>query len=336
MRRFCGIFFVGAAVLCLCVFLLKNQGEAKTRSVQPEYIFTYAENQPEDYPTTQAAKYFGDLLKEETDGRIWITLYSGGALGTEDQVIDQLRYGGIDFARISVMSLAEEIPYLNVLQLPYLYRDADHMWRVLDGAIGEECMAGLSSSGLEGLAWYDAGARHIYNSKYPVERLEDMNGLRLRTAPSALMKNMVKALGAQPVSMEYSDVYAALETGEIDGAENNLPSYDTMKHYEYAPYLTLTSHNRIPELHLMSSETWKKLSKNDQDLVKKCAKKAALYERELWAEKEKDLLETLKQKGCHVTILNNQEQRRFHAMAATVYKYYYKEYSDLLERIEGE
>lgn len=335
MRRLYGGILIGTAVMGLCFLVLGRQAEETgLLSREPEYIFTYAENQPADYPTARAAQRFGELVKEKTGGRIWIRLCSGGSQGTEEEVIQQLRFGGVDFARISVMSLAEEVPYMNVLQLPYLYRDSEHMWEVLDGSIGDACMEGLEGYGLKGMAWYDAGARHIYNSRKPIERLEDMNGLKIRIADSALMRNMIKALGAQPVSMDYSQVYAALQTGEIDGAENNWPSYDTMKHYETAGYITLTAHNRIPELQLASEETWNKLSEEDQAVLKECAGEAALYERRLWNEQEEASLEKMTRQGCHVTVLNDREQRRFHAMAATVYKYYMKEYEDLLEQIQ--
>lgn len=335
MKKRYGGILIGVAVVGIC-FLgpLGREGErAVSARQEPEYILTYAENQPEDYPTAQAALYFGELAARRTEGRIRIRICTDGVLGTEQEVIEQLRFGGVDFARISVMSLAESVPYLNVLQLPYLYRDAGHMWRVLDGEIGAECMAGLEEYGLEGLSWYDAGERHIYNSRRPIERLEDMNGLKIRTADSALMRNMVKALGAQAVSMDYSQVYGALVTGEIDGAENNWPSYDTMDHYEPAGYITLTGHCRIPELQLASGETWEKLSPEDQKILKECARESALYERKLWEEQEEQSMEKLTLLGCQVTVLNDREQRRFQAMASTVYKYYAKEYEELLRRI---
>lgn len=137
-------------------------------------MFSYADNQPEDYPTVQGARKFAELVQEKTSGRIRINVFAGGEMGNENEVVEQLQYGGIDFARASVMMLTDIKPKFNVLQLPYLYRDETHMWKVLDGEIGEEFKTELKGSGLVALSWYDAGARHFYNSSGPIERMEDM------------------------------------------------------------------------------------------------------------------------------------------------------------------
>ncbi len=323
-----------AGIACLAGACRERSAFSAVREQNPEFVLTYAENQPRDYPTTQAAVRFAQLVQEETRGRIHIKIYAEGALGSETEVLKQLRFGGIDFARLSVMSLGDEIPVLNVLQLPYLYRDGDHMWKVLDGETGEVFMEAFEDYDLKGLAWYDAGARHFYNSGKQVECLEDMRDLKIRVAQSGLMEDMVRALGAQPVMMDYSEVYGALETGQIDGAENNWPSYDTMGHFEMAPYITLDAHNRIPEIQVASGETWKKLSAEDQAIILSCARQSALYERQLWNQREEESRKKLEAAGCQVTVLNEREQRRFEAMAKTVYKDYAKGYEELIARID--
>ena len=323
-----------AGIVCMAGACRERSAFSAVREQEPEFILTYAENQPQDYPTTQAAYRFAQLVQEETRGRIRIKIFPDGALGSETEVLKQLRYGGIDFARLSVMSLGDEIPVLNVLQLPYLYRDSEHMWRVLDGDTGEVFMEAFEDYGLKGLSWYDAGARHFYNSGKPVECLEDMRDLKIRVAQSEMMEDMVRALGAQPVIMDYSEVYGALETGQIDGAENNWPSYDTMRHFEMAPYITLDGHNRIPEIQAASGETWEKLSQEDQAIIRSCARESALYERRLWKEREDESRKKLEAAGCQVTVLNEREQRRFEAMAKTVYKDFAKGYEELIDRID--
>lgn len=332
-----------AAVLLLAgaAVWLKEAGEQKAASRkeqanETEYIFTYAENQPEDYPTTKGAREFARLVYERTGGRIRIRVFTEGELGSETEVIWQVRYGGIDFARLSVMTIGDEMALdkLNVLQLPYIYRDSSHMWNVLEGEIGQEILEDLPEYGFYGLSWYDAGARHFYNSEFPIKRLEDMRNLRIRVARSQLMWNMVKALGAQPVTMDYSEVYAALETGKIDGAENNWPSYEAMGHNELAPYITLDAHNRIPELQIVSGATWEKLGEEDRRIIQECARESALYERELWTEREEEVRKELEAGKCQVTILDERERKRFQAMARTVYKDFSKEYGELIKRIE--
>ena len=201
----------------------------------PELILRYAENQHEDYPTTQAALAFADLVAERTEGRVKVVVYSGGELGAEQSVIEQMQYGGIDFARVSLSQLAEYQPALSVLQLPFLYTDAPQMWRVLDGEIGDEFLSGLGAMDLVGLSWFDAGVRSFY-TREKVETLADLAGLTLRVQESDMMSEMILDLGAKPAQVVYSRVYAALHNAEIDGAENNWPSYEAMGHYEVAPY----------------------------------------------------------------------------------------------------
>ena len=255
---------------------------------EPEFVLSYAENQTEDYPTTLGAQKFADLVEERSNGRIQILVLAEGELGAESDVIAQMQYGGVDFARVSLSQLAEYIPQLNVLQMPYLYEDSAHMWRVLDGTIGDDFLDIVSQNELIGLSWYDAGARNFYNSKKPITCLEDMQGMRIRVQESEVMADMIEALGASAIPIPYADVYSALEQGTVDGAENNWPSYETMNHYEVAKYYTIDEHNRVPEMQICSKHTWSKLSEEDQQMILDCAKESALYERKLWKERESE------------------------------------------------
>ena len=242
----------------------------------PELILRYAENQPEDYPTTQAALAFADLVAQRTEGRVKVVVYSGGGLGAEQSVIEQMQYGGIDFARVSLSQLAEQLPTLSVLQLPFLYTDAPQMWRVLDGEIGDGFLSSLGAMDLVGLSWFDAGVRSFY-TREKVETLADLVGLTLRVQESDLMSEMIQDLGAQPVQVVYSRVYAALHNAEIDGAENNWPSYEAMGHYEVAPYFLEDEHTRVPELQLASEAAMEKLAKLDEsfpDIVRTCGERS--------------------------------------------------------------
>lgn len=325
----------GAALLALILFWFSFSWpfDSSKKEAAPEYVFSYAENQPSDYPTAQGARRFAELVGERTEGRIRIRIFPEGELGAEESVLRQLQYGGIDFARVSVMTVSDVVPMMNVLQLPYLYRDSSHMWKVLDGEIGQEFMDVLSEYDLKGLSWYDAGARHFYNSVRPIERLEDMRGLKIRVAQSQLMEAMVSALGADPVTLDYSKVYAALETGEISGAENNWPSYETMRHYEVAPYITEDGHNRIPEIQIMSAATWNKLSEEDQKIIQECAAESARYQRTLWEQQEKTSRERLSDGLCKVSQLSEDEYARFRRAVMPLYQTFSSEYFDYVNRI---
>lgn len=280
----------------------------ETKETVPEYVFTYAENQAEDYPTTLGAYRFAQLVKERTGGRIEILVKANGELGDEQAVVEQLQYGGIDFVRASLSSLSEFVPKMNVLQMPYLYKNSEHMWKVLDGEIGEEFMEILDGSGLTGLSWYDAGTRNFYCTNKPIRSLEDVKGMRIRVQESEMMGAMVEALGGTAVPMTYDKVYSALETGQIDGAENNWPSYESVRHYEVAPFYTVDEHTRVPEMQLMSRHTWEKLSPEDQNLIRECARDSAIYQRKLWTQRSEASQRRVRGAGCTVLELSCRTQ----------------------------
>lgn len=235
-------------VYCHCLPQQDRAGEGPGQCA--EFVLTYAENQAEDYPTTQGAYKFAELVYERTGGKIEIQVNAGGVLGDEKTVIEQLQFGGVDFARVSLSPLAEFVPKLNVLQMPYLYTSREHMWKVLEGSIGDDFMNSFGGSHLVALSWYDAGARNFYSAAKPIESLEDMKGLNIRVQESELMMDTIEALGATPVPTAFGEVYSGLQTGKIDGAENNWPSYESTRHYEVAKYYTLDEHTRVPELQL--------------------------------------------------------------------------------------
>ena len=317
-----------ALELCAC----KKQQAAEE---QTELILRYAENQPDDYPTTVAARAFAEKVKERTEGRVKIAVYSKGELGAEMSVIQQIQFGGIDFARVSLSQLAEYMPALNVLQLPFLYQDAGQMWRVLDGNIGDEFLTRLDDIDLTGLSWFDAGVRSFYTRR-KVTCLAELQGLRLRVQESDTMSMMVSALGADPVQVVYSQVYAALHNGQIDGAENNWPSYEAMSHYEVAPYFLRDEHTRVPEIQLASIPAMEKLAALDPTfpgILRSCARESALIERTLWAEQEAGAEQDMLARGIVVTELSSEEKQKFRAAVQPLYDQF-AEQAELIARIQ--
>lgn len=337
-RRVRWLALAGAVLICLIALAAAVPEPQTDAATGPELILRYAENQPEGYPTTEAAYAFAELVAERTDGRVNVRVYSNGVLGSETSIVEQMEYGGIDFSRISIMSLGEFVPEVFVLQLPFLYKDDDHMWRVLDGAIGEVFLDSIKDRiGLTGLAWFDAGVRHFYTNR-PVKGLEDLQGLRIRVAESGLMEDLIRQLGAVPVRLSYDDVYSALAKGEIDGAENNWPSYDYSGHFEVAKYMLVDGHTRIPELLLASAEAMEKLTALDPQypaLVRDCAREAALLERDLWKQAETESEAEMREAGVTVTTLTDEEWQRFRDAVEPIYQ----EYTDqkaLIARIQRE
>lgn len=299
----------------------------------PDYVFSYAENQAENYPTTLGGKYFAQLVEERTDGRIKILVQHSGERGAESEVIEQLKYGGIDFARISLSELTNDIKELNVLQMPYLYRDSTHMWRVLDGEIGEYFLDVVSESELVGLSWYDAGARNFYTKGRPIRKLEDISGMKIRVQESNLMADMVKCLGGEPVKEAYSEVYSMLERSEVQGAENNWPSYEAMQHFEVAKYYTIDEHTRVPEIQVCSKHTWDKLSAEDQQIIMECAKESAIYQRELWTAQEEEAEQLAISGGTQIIRLPATEKLKFQEAVEPLYEKYCGSHMELLNEI---
>lgn len=321
----------GAVVLLLSVIgVLFCKREKR---ITAEYVFTYAENQTPNYPTTLAGLQFAQLVEERTQGRIQILVQSEGVLGSEMEVIRQMQYGGIDFARVSIAQMSDFIPEMNVLQLPYLYEDSAHMWRVLDGEIGDRFLQYPEAYGLIGLSWYDAGARNLYTTTRPIRTLEDMQGMRIRVQEAEMMSDMINALGAVSVKIPYDQVYAALERKQVDGAENNWSSFEAMEHYEVAGFYTVDEHIRIPEMQICSQHTWALLGEEDRKIILQCAKESALYERQLWTEHERTARENALRNQVEEIYLSEEEKSKFQAAMEPIYEQYYAEYGTDIEEI---
>ncbi len=305
---------------------------ATGQEVTPEIVLTYAENQTANYPTTQGAEYFAQLVRERTGGRIDVQIYADAQLGDETSVAQQLCFGGIDMMRCSLATVTNYSDMATVLMMPYLYDSADQMWKVLDGDIGQTVMQSFEGSGLYPLSWYDAGVRNFYMTE-PLYTLEDLQGKRVRVQNSELMEDLILQLGATPMMVNYEDVYATLQRGQVDGAENNWPSYETMRHYLVAPYFIVDEHMRVPEMQVISEVTLQKLSEEDLQIIQECAKESALRERQLWKEREQTARETVLAKGCTEIVPEPAERQKLKDACAPLYEKYCSKYMDLIDRI---
>ncbi len=281
----------------------ESQTQTATTMTASPVVLRLAETHPAEYPTTKGDFEFARLVKERSNGRIQIEVYPSSQLGEEKAVIEQVQFGAIDMTRVSISPLAAFVPEFDALQMPYLYRNADHMWKVLRGPIGKEFLANLGSSGFVGLCWYESGARSFYNSKREVKTPADLRGMKIRVQQAPLMVDMVKALGAVPTPMDFGEVYSALQTGVVDGAENNWPSYFSTSHYEVAKYYTLDDHTRVPEITVASKISMDKLSQADQDLIKQAAWDSMDYQIAQWAAYEKVAQEKIRANGNVITLV---------------------------------
>jgi tripartite ATP-independent transporter DctP family solute receptor len=248
--------------------------------------FRSADLQPADYPTVEAVKYMAKLANEQSKGSLAIRVFPAGELGTEKNNIEQLRIGTLDMMRVNIGTLNSLVPETVVPVLPFLFRSTEHMRKVLDGPIGDEILASMEAHGLIGLAFYDSGARSFYSAKKPIRTLADMKGMRVRVLQSDLFGAMASALGAIPTPMPFDGVANALKTGLVDAAENNLPSYESSRHFETARYYNLTEHTRAPEVLVFSKKVWDKLSPDEQAILRKTARQSVPFMRKLWDERE--------------------------------------------------
>lgn len=244
--------------------------------------FRAADTQAADYPTVQALEFMGRLVAERTGGRHRMSVFHSRQLGEEKETIEQTRIGVIDINRTNVAPLGSFIAEANVLALPFLFRSIDHLHQVLDGPLGEDLLASFAPYGFVGLAYYDSGARSIYNNVRAVRTLADMKGLRVRVQQSELMEQMIRVLGGEPVALAYGQVLTGLSTGLIDGAENNWPSYVTTDHYTAARFYTLTEHTMSPEVVIMSRRAWDSLSPEDQAIFRAAARESSRFMRDQW------------------------------------------------------
>ncbi len=305
----------------------------KPRSGQ--LVFRLAEAMPGDYTATVGDLEFARLVEQRSHGRIKIIVCYGAKLGDESSVLEQIQFGGIEFARLNGAMMQDIYRPMSVLSLPYLFRDSNHLWRVLYGPVGDELLAGLAEKNIVGLTYYTSAARSFYTKK-PVRTVAAMRGLRIRVQlPSAFYMELVRSLGAEPVPVTFNDVYNALLLGKVDGAENNWASYYAGKHYQLAKYYIEDTHTRTPEVLMANQTVFYRLSKADQALIKRAARDSVPKEWRASIAKEAGLEAEVRAKGGIVIHLSDAEKAKFKKAVEPLYQTYGREYSGLIDRIRA-
>ncbi|MXO64504.1 TRAP transporter substrate-binding protein [Altericroceibacterium endophyticum] len=244
-----------------------------------------ADSQPDGYPTVEALRYFAQDLFRRTEGQLDVEVYPSEQLGSQSDTLELAQLGGIDFLRINTAPLNVLVPETLVPSLPFIFRSTRHMRSAMDGAPGREILDSLARHGLIGLAFYDSGARSIYTVNRAVREPRDMAGLKIRVQTSDVFVSMIEAMGGNATPMAYGEVYQGLVQGVIDGAENNLPSYESSRHYEVAPVYSLTRHVMAPEILAMSRKSWEKLSPEHREAVRAAAAASVPFMRDMWDER---------------------------------------------------
>ncbi|NDY90276.1 TRAP transporter substrate-binding protein [Ideonella livida] len=299
-----------------------------------ELTLKAADVHPAGYPNVVAVESLGKKLEAATSGRIKLRMYPGGVLGGEKEMIEQTQVGAINILRTSLGPVGTVVPEVNVFNLPFVFRDVAHMRAVIDGPIGDELLAKISASPakLVAIGWMDGGARSLYTKK-PVRKPEDLKGQKIRMMGNPLFVDTMNAMGGNGISMGYGEVFTALQTGVVDGAENNPPSFFTSNHFSTgAKYYTQTNHLVIPELLVVSKATWDKLTPADQGLLKKLGREAQMEQRKLWDQSVADYTTKLKGAGVEFIQIDN---KAFYDATASVRAKYGAQHAELIKRIEA-
>ena len=308
-----------------------------------EVVFQLAETHAEGYPTTLADYEFARLVEERTEGRVKIEVYSGSQLAdSEATAIEMLQAGTLGFTRVSASPVASYVPALNAIQMPYLYKSADHMWAVLDGEIGQNMLAEVqaSGSGLIGLCWYDSGSRSFYITDAAYKKANfaeaDLTGLKIRMQNNAMMVRMIELLGGTGVTgIGANEVYSSIQTGVVDGAENNYPTYQNMGDYEAATVFVLDHHTRVPEILIMSEIASYMVSEEDLAIIKECAKETQEFEKAEWKKKEVSAEEVVRANGNTIVELTAEQKAKYEAKMAPLYQEFGADYTDYIDAIKA-
>ena len=285
---------------------------------------------PMGYPTTDALEYMGQLLNDWTSGRINIQIFHSMQLGGEKEALEQVQLGALEMTRVSVGVVGPIVDEFNAFNLPYFFRSVEHMHKVVDGEIGTELLNKLEAGGLIGLGYMDAGSRSFYNNVRPISSIDDLQGLKVRVMQNPIFIDMVNAMGGNGLPIAFNELYTAIQTGVVDGAENNPPSYESGKHFEVAQYYTLTEHLMVPEIFVFSKKVWDTLSPLDQQLIRKASVLAVEKERELWAAREQVSLNKLREQG--IQVITDIDKQPFIEATDPVRMKFGEKYADLIKR----
>lgn len=248
-----------------------------------------------------AMVHMGERLDHYSNGKMELVIYPGGQLGSEREMIELLQIGSLSMTKVSVSPLEGFVPEMKLFSIPYLIRDREHFWKILEGEIGQSLLDKTAVAKLKGMGYYDAGSRSFYTSDAPINTPEDLIGKKIRVLNSPTAMDMVKALGGAAAPIAWGELYAALQQGVVDGAENNPPSYYLSRHYEIARYYSLDEHTFVPDIILASLPVWNSLDKQQQDWLSQAMADSVVYQKSLWQKASDDALAAVIKEGVEVT-----------------------------------
>jgi tripartite ATP-independent transporter DctP family solute receptor len=299
MSYFVGGILVGA-LLSTAGFSVYLRSQKASGGGANQLVLKLGHGLDTGHPVHKAMEFMKQRIEELSGGSVTMNIYPSAVLGSEVQSIEQLQNGSLAMTTQSAASMEGFIPAMAVFGLPYVFRDGDHYWKVLNGEIGKRLLLEGENRFLRGLCYYDGGSRNFYTKDKPIRTPDDLKGLKIRVMSSATAIEMVEAMGGSPTPIAWGELYSSLAQGTVDGAENNPPSFTSNKHYEVCKHFTLDGHTRVPDLLLISSKVWNKLDPQVQDWVQQAAQESSDFQRELWEKETVVALERAKEEGVTV------------------------------------
>lgn len=295
--------YVRLTISCLSALLLIGScstGEQTSEEEIERQLFRLGHSLNTDHPVHKGMVRMAELVEEKSDGKMEVRIYPNEQLGTERETLELLQIGSLDFTKVSSAVMESFSPTFRVFGIPFMFEDIDHMHRVLDGDIGREILDAAEPYRIVGLAYYDAGMRSFYTNNRPILHPDDLQGMSIRVQESPMAMRTVQTLGGSPTPISWGELYTALQQGVVDGAENNPPSLETSRHYEVTDYYSLNEHTAVPDIFLMSLNTWQQLTEAEQEIIKEASLESVEYQRELWAEAEESAFETFEEAGVEI------------------------------------
>ena len=309
----------------------KNLSQGASGSVT---VLKLGHSLDQNHPVHKAMVHMTEVLKSKSGGTVELQVFPNGQLGSETESIEQLQRGALALTKTSSAPMESFVPEMAVFGVPYVFRNDEHFWRILEGDIGRGLLEAGKKVGLRGLCYYDAGARSFYTIDRPILEPADLAGLKIRVQKSKTSMDMVEVLGGSPTPIPYGELYTALQQRMVEGAENNPPSFYNSRHFEVCKHLSMDEHSRVPDMLLVSEKVWQKLSPQERRWLQEAADESAEYERKLWSEEVQRVLKAAEEEGVTV---HYPDKKLFAEHVAPMHeKYVGTAVGNLLERIGKE
>ncbi|MEM1134334.1 MAG: TRAP transporter substrate-binding protein [Bacteroidota bacterium] len=304
---------------CLCCLLMLGTSCGEKKGVR---VIKLAHILNPQHSVHKAMEYMAEKVNEKSGGKLQLEIYHSGQLGSESQCLELLQIGSLGITKVSAAVMEGFAPSYKVLGLPYIFKSKEHMFQVEDGSIGKRILRDGEKAWLRGLCFFDAGSRSFYTKNTPIDDPSDLSGLKIRVMKSITASKMVSSLGASPMPISFGELYTALQQGVVDGAENNPPSFYLTRHYEVCKYYTLNEHTAVPDVLIISTVIWNRLSDQEKEWLQEAANEAAVVQRGYWAESEAEALEAVKEAGVEVKVLSEEDKAVFSEKVASMYDDY--------------